>query len=76
MELSLEELLHHWTLVTSSASGDSEANFAKSIAKQSRRRGSRPSEKQLPLMQRMVADLFLYHDDADEQLIEDDFNTG
>lgn len=53
----IERLLHYMPHVVSS--GDEwERGFAKSVLRQSRRRGWTPSEKQIPIMQEMVNDLF------------------
>jgi hypothetical protein len=55
----IEELLFYMTTVAKQASSEWEANFARSILKQSKRPTWNPSEKQLWTMRRMVSDLFL-----------------
>ena len=54
----LERLIHHMPAVASRASSDWAANFAKSIMRQSRRKGWSPSPKQLSIMRELVSDLF------------------
>ena len=59
-----EDCLFHWKRVVTSASEEWAKGFAKSIMRQSRRRGWQPTPKQLALMRTMVADLFADHDDV------------
>lgn len=59
---STDELLFHWPRVASIATNQWAKDFAGSIAKQSRRRGWQPSQKQAALMQRMVCELFSHAD--------------
>lgn len=54
----IEELLFYMTTVARQASSEWEANFARSILRQSKKPTWNPSEKQLWTMQRMVSDLF------------------
>ncbi len=68
-ERTVDELLFHWSAVIQRAETDFARGFAKSIAGQSRRRGWKPTPKQLPIMQSMVADLF--RESGNE---EDDFD--
>ena len=71
-ERTVDELLFHWPAVVQRAETDFSIGFAKSIAGQSRRRGWKPTAKQLPIMRQMVADLFAYDsgEEDDLQLIE------
>jgi hypothetical protein len=55
----VERLLHHMPTVATQAEKDWTEGFARSIIGQSRRRGWRPSQKQLNLMRELVADLFI-----------------
>jgi hypothetical protein len=72
---SLDELLFHWRAVIGAAPKGWARNFALSIQKASRKPDWHPSAKQLPLMQRMVSDLFTQRDPAEDEddleLIED-----
>ncbi|SDL72365.1 hypothetical protein [Aliiruegeria lutimaris] len=54
MNLSVKELLSRWPAVTKAAPSGWPADFAAVIAVQSRRRGWKPSPKQMELMQRMT----------------------
>lgn len=63
LERTADDCLFHWNLVVKAATNDWAKGFAKSIAKQSRRRGWKPSPKQLALMRQMVSALFQDHDD-------------
>lgn len=65
---SLDELLWSWPSVTAAARTDWERGFARSIAKASKRRGWKPSPKQLQLMNRLVDALYA----PNTALIEDD----
>jgi len=71
---STDELLHHMPTVARSAENNWAANFARSILRQSRRRGWKPSPKQSDIMRALVSDLFAYGPDTDQggdiQLIE------
>lgn len=68
---SLDELLHHWRAVIGRAPRGWARDFALSIQKQSGRRGWQPTDKQLGLMQGMVAELFTHAPEAEEiDLIE------
>jgi len=60
----VERVLWSWPRVVEAAENDWAKGFALSIAKQSRRRGWRPSPKQLALMKNMVAQI--YARDGDE----------
>ena len=66
---STEELLFHWSAVAQRATNAWAKEFAASIAKQSRRKGWRPTPKQAALMQSLVSDLFQRSDQG-----EDDFS--
>ncbi|WP_417587398.1 hypothetical protein [Pararhodobacter oceanensis] len=68
-ERCIEELLFHMPTVANGATNDWAKGFAKSIVKQSKRRGWRPTPKQIAMMRRLVSDLFAYGDD-DLSLIE------
>ncbi|SFC77830.1 hypothetical protein [Tropicimonas isoalkanivorans] len=70
MTRPVEELLFHWPAVVRTASKGWPADFARSIASQSRRRNWRPSPKQRDLMQRMVSELFTNTGEDDFQVIE------
>lgn len=68
----VERLLFHWPAVVRAAGDDWAKGFATSIARQSRRRGWRPTQKQMEIMRRLVADLFTHaHEGGDHPLIED-----
>lgn len=54
----IEELLFYMKTVAAQASSEWEANFARSILRQSKKPTWTPSEKQLWTMRRMVSDLF------------------
>lgn len=56
----IERLLHHLPTVAQSAENDWAEGFAKSITRQARRKGWKPSQKQLSIMRRLVADLFAH----------------
>jgi len=64
MTRCVDELLFHWPAVVKKAPEGFAKNFARSIAKQSRRRRWEPTEKQRRIMERFVADLFCPDDDA------------
>jgi len=69
----VERLLHHMPAVAANAGNDFARGFAVSIAKQARRKGFWPSEKQLSVMRSLVSDLFVYgsnDDGGDFDLIE------
>ncbi|MGF6859662.1 hypothetical protein ABIE69_000209 [Rhodobacteraceae bacterium MBR-64] len=59
---NVDELLFHWPAVIRLAETDFAKCFALSIAKQSRRRGWKPSPKQLGIMRAMVSELFAIDD--------------
>lgn len=63
-----EELLFHWSAVVQRAKNTWAKDFAASIAKQSRRRGWKPTPKQAALMQRMVSELFIHADHGEDDL--------
>lgn len=56
----IDRLVYHMATVATHATSEWAAGFAKSIQRQARRRGWRPSQKQLPIMRELVADLFLH----------------
>ncbi|SDY18407.1 hypothetical protein [Citreimonas salinaria] len=64
----LERLVFHMPVVAESASTGWAKSFALSIVRQSRRRGWRPSPKQLHIMRDLVSDLFAYGADHGEDL--------
>ena len=64
MTRSIEEALYHMPTVARLATDTWAKGFAESIVRQSRRRGWRPSAKQLALMRRMVGELFTRRDDG------------
>jgi hypothetical protein len=64
MTRSIEEALYHMPTVAKLATDAWAKSFAESIVRQSRRRGWRPSAKQLATMQRMVSELFTRRDDG------------
>lgn len=61
----LDELLHHWRAVIGAAPEGWARDFALSIQKQRRRAGWHPTDKQLALMRRMVAELFTHKEAGD-----------
>jgi len=71
-ERSVEELIFWWPQVVRRAGNDWAKGFALSIMAASRRRNWKPTEKQLGIMRRMVADFFTSkgRDDEDMALIE------
>lgn len=66
----IDEILWSWPTVIRVAKDEWTKNFAKSIARQSRRRGWKPSPKQHALMSKIVSDLYRGDPDEDLQLIE------
>lgn len=69
---NVEELIWYMPTVAEHATNTWAAGFARSIQRQSRRKGWQPSPKQLACMERLVAELFM-HSLADEvELIEGD----
>lgn len=68
----IERLLHHLPAVEQAARSGFAQSFAASVLKQSRRRGWKPSEKQLGIMRKLVSELFTHgrDDEDDPQLIE------
>lgn len=68
----IERLLHHMPTVAERAGETWAKDFARSIIGQSRRRGWKPTDKQLPVMQRLVSELFTHRcmDPDDIQVIE------
>lgn len=67
MSRPVEVLLHHMRS-TASSHVEWEADFARSVLKQSRRRSWNPSPKQAAIMDRLVDDLF---NENDFNVIED-----
>jgi hypothetical protein len=69
---NIEELLFHMPTVAKTASTEWAKGFALSVVQQSRRRGWRPSDKQVAMMRTMVSELFTVRrsDDDDLSLIE------
>ncbi len=53
----IEVLLHHFPTIVDRSDDEWTRNFARSILRQARNPRWRPSEKQLEIMQRLVADL-------------------
>ena len=68
MNRSIPEIMFHWPAVVSRADTDFAKGFARSVARQARRPGWRPTAKQLPIMERMVSDLFTSADDEGEEI--------
>jgi hypothetical protein len=68
----IERLIYHMPTVARLAENDFAKGFAHSVMKQSRRKGWKPSLKQLPVMRELVSDLFTHDPDqgGDIQLIE------
>ena len=68
----IDRLVYHMASVATYATNEWASGFAKSIQRQSRRRGWRPSPKQLNLMRDLVADLFLHggHEEGDFDVVE------
>jgi phage gp16-like protein len=64
---AIERLLHHMPAVTANAENTWAKGFAQSVVKQSRRKGWKPTAKQLSVMQGLVADLFAYGSDDGEE---------
>ena len=62
-ERSLQELLFHWPNVSRRAADGWSQGFAKTIAHAAHRPNWRPTPKQLGVMQRMVAALFIPADE-------------
>lgn len=56
----IERLLHHMPTVAAQAENEWAGDFAKSITRQSYRRGWKPTPKQLSVMRKLVADLFAH----------------
>ncbi len=64
-----EQCLYWWPSVCKAQSSDWARGFALSIAGASKRRGWKPTDKQLGLMRKMVAELFYVRtDQADDDL--------
>lgn len=66
----VERLIWHMPTVAERATDPWAKSFATSIARQSRRRGWRPTPKQAAMMRRLVSDLFTYGGDDDGAVIE------
>ncbi|MBS0573122.1 MAG: hypothetical protein JSS08_07715 [Proteobacteria bacterium] len=66
----LDELLFHWRAVIGAAPEGFPRDFALSIQKQRRRPGWEPTDRQMAIMRRMVAELFTQMDVGEVQLIE------
>ncbi len=64
MTRSIDELVWYMPIVARMARDEWAKGFAESVLKQSRRRGWRPSVKQMATMQRMVSELFSGPDDG------------
>lgn len=62
----IERLLFHMPAVAQWAENDWSAGFARSVIGQCKRRGWKPSPKQLSMMRKLVADLFLYPNNEQE----------
>jgi hypothetical protein len=69
MTRPFEVLLFHMRGLTSS-SNEWQSGFARSVLKQARRPNWRPTEKQIAIMDKMVAELFRETDDAFEVIEE------
>ena len=72
LSADLERLIYHMPAVAQHSQNEWASGFARSIMRQSRRKGWRPSPKQLPIMRELVSDLFTDNGDEEEdiQLIE------
>lgn len=66
----IDQLLHHWRAVIGAQPKGFTRNFALSIQKARRRPGWEPTAKQEAIMRRLVAELFIYRDSGEVQLIE------
>ncbi|WP_323772396.1 hypothetical protein [Antarctobacter sp.] len=62
----LERLLFYMPILAERATNTWAQGFATSIVKQSRRRNWCPSQKQLPMMRRLVAEMFAYGNEDEE----------
>lgn len=69
---TVDELVWHMPTVARLAENTWAKSFAQSIQRQSRRRGWRPSPKQLSVMQTLVSDLFAHggQEEGDFDVIE------
>ncbi|MEO9629230.1 MAG: hypothetical protein ABJG14_02175 [Sulfitobacter sp.] len=67
----VERLLFYMPNVAEVATTDWARGFAHSVTKQARRRGWKPTDKQLNIMREMVSDLFAHRDaDTDGEVFE------
>lgn len=62
----IERLLFHMPSVASQFDDPWAKSFAESVIKHSRRKNWKPSPKQLPIMRRLVSDLFAYGREEEE----------
>lgn len=69
-ERSADECLYWFPTIAKTATNEWAQNFAHSVMAQSRRRGWKPTPKQLTMMRRMVSELFttMRDDDGDDDL--------
>ncbi|WP_054304655.1 hypothetical protein [Gemmobacter sp. LW-1] len=65
-ERSVAECLYWLPTIAKTATNEWAQTFAASIMAQSRRRGWKPTPKQLAMMRRMVAELFVHRADDDD----------
>lgn len=71
-ERSADECLFWFPQIARAATNSWARDFANSIVVQSRRRGWKPSPKQLTLMRRLVAEWFVHRSDGDDMpLVEE-----
>ncbi|MGR3368747.1 MAG: hypothetical protein ACU0CC_04865 [Sagittula sp.] len=67
----LERLLFHMPTIAEKSENQWPRSFAQSIVRQSRRRGWKPSTKQLSMMRRLVSDLFVHgYEGGDTDVLE------
>ncbi|MGR3478031.1 MAG: hypothetical protein ACU0EX_10895 [Sulfitobacter sp.] len=67
----VERLLFYMPNVAEAATTDWARGFAQSVTKQARRKGWKPSDKQLNIMREMVSDLFANRAvDTDGEVLE------
>jgi hypothetical protein len=62
----IERLLFHMPTVAERATNTWAQGFAASIVKQSKRRNWRPSQKQLSMMRRLVAEMFAHGNEGED----------
>lgn len=65
----LERLLHHMPAIAKGTTNEWATGFARSILRQAKRPGWRPSTKQLSMMRRLISDLFAHGTEEEGELI-------